>query len=273
MQVKRLIQGTTPLLISIPHMGTFLPPDVKDRMKEPALRVPDTDWHLDKLYWFAVEMGASLLMPTHSRYIVDLNRPQDDADLYPGQLKTGLCPLKTFSGKKIYKEDEEPDEIEKINRVAAYWVPYHETLQAELARIKQEFGYAILYDSHSICSQVPSLFDGTLTDLNLGSAKGASCAPEMAAAALKAASGGDYSSVLNGRFVGGYITRNYGQPQNHIHALQMELTWKNYMAENYPYLYDEAKAEKLQKTLKNILQALLAWGQQHYSGARGLPPR
>lgn len=265
MQVRRLIEGTVPLLISMPHIGTFLPPNIKSRMTEAALRLPDTDWNVDKLYWFAADMGASLLMPTHSRYVVDLNRPQDDADLYPGQVKTGLCPLNSFSGEALYKEGEEPDNIEKLNRVAAYWVPYHETLQAELKRLKEKFGYAILYDAHSICSHVPLLFDGRLPDLNLGSSKGASCAPEMTDAALKAASAGDFTSVLNGRFVGGYITRHYGQPQNHVHAMQMEMAWINYMDENYPYTFDDKKAVKLQATLKNVLQSLLEWGKQRYA--------
>lgn len=264
MQVKRLIQGTAPLLISIPHMGTFVPADIKSRMTQAALTLPDTDWHVDKLYWFALEMGASLLMPTHSRYVVDLNRPQDDAHLYPGQMKTGLCPVTTFGGANIYKDGEAPDEIEKVNRIAAYWVPYHEALQAELARIKAAHGYAILYDAHSICSRVPLLFDGTLTDLNLGSAHGASCAPALAAAALTAAQDGPYSAVLNGRFVGGHITRHYGQPQNNVHALQMELTWANYMHEEYPYAYDETKAAGLQKTLRNVIRSLLEWGQSSY---------
>jgi N-formylglutamate deformylase len=265
MQVKHLIQGTTPLLISMPHVGTFLPPAIKSRMTEAALRLPDTDWHIDKLYGFAAGFGASLLMPTHSRYVVDLNRAPDDADLYPGQVKTGLCPLNSFSGEKLYQEGQEPDHIEKINRVATYWLPYHEALQAELARLKEKFSYAILYDAHSICSHVPLLFDGRLPDLNLGSAKGASCAPEMAEAALKAASGSGLSSVLNGRFVGGYITRHYGQPQNHVHAMQMELTWINYMDETYPYIFDEIKAVKFQTVLKSVLQSLLEWGKQRYA--------
>jgi N-formylglutamate deformylase len=264
MQVKRLIQGTTPLLISMPHIGTFLPPDIKSRLTEAALKVPDTDWHVDRLYGFAADMGASLLMPTHSRYVVDLNRPQDDAALYAGQVKTGLCPQETFAGEKIYKAGEEPDDIEKINRIAAFWLPYHETLQMELARLKKEFGYAILYDAHSIKSEVPLLFDGRLPDLNLGSAKGSSCAKEMAEAALKAASGGAYSSVLNGRFVGGHITRHYGQPRDHVHALQMELAEINYMDEAYPYHYDEGKAAKLQKVLKSVLEAMLKWGVGNY---------
>jgi N-formylglutamate deformylase len=264
MQVKRLIQGNTPLLISMPHVGTFLPPDIKERMTDPALRLPDTDWHVDRLYWFALDMGVSLLMPTHSRYVVDLNRPQDDADLYPGQVKTGLCPLSTFAGDAIYKEGEEPDGIERINRVAAYWLPYHEALQAELMRLKEKFGYAILYDAHSICSRVPLLFEGQLPDLNLGSARGSSCATEMTEAALKAASGGNYSAVLNGRFVGGYITRHYGQPQNNVHALQMELAWTNYMDETHPYAFDEKRAAKLQAKLGDVLQAMLVWGKARY---------
>ncbi|MDI1227899.1 MAG: N-formylglutamate deformylase [bacterium] len=260
-----VIRGDSPLLISIPHMGTFLPPDVKQRMTPAALQLSDTDWHVDKLYWFAQDMGISMLMATHSRYVIDLNRPQDDQHLYPGQVKTGLCPLETFDGEKLYQEGEEPDEIEKLNRVATYWLPYHEAIEAELARIKERHGYAILYDAHSIRTEVPRLFDGKLWDLNLGTAHNKTCAPEMAAAALEAAGSGGYSSILNGRFVGGNITRHYGQPQNDVHSIQMELTWGNYMNETQPYLYRPDKAEKLQPVLKNVLQALLDWGKKAYA--------
>lgn len=260
-QRRRLIRGQSPLLISIPHMGTYVPPELKRRMTAEALQLSDTDWNVDKLYWFAQELGASILMATHSRYVIDLNRPQDDQHLYPGQVKTGLCPLETFGGAPIYHDGEEPDEIEKLNRVASYWLPYHEALQEELVRLKAEHGYAILYDAHSIKTEVPRLFEGKLWDLNLGSANGKSCAPEMAEAALNAASGGNYSAVLNKRFVGGYITRHYGQPANDVHAIQMELTWGNYMDEAPPYGYRPDKAEKLQVTLRRVLQALLDWSK------------
>lgn len=259
-----LVRGDSPLLISIPHMGTFLPPDLKHRMTPEALCLSDTDWHVDKLYWFAQGMGISMLMATHSRYVIDLNRPQDDQHLYPGQVKTGLCPLETFDGEKLYKEGEEPDDIEKLNRIVAYWQPYHETIEVELKRIKERHGYAILYDAHSIRTEVPRLFDGKLWDLNLGTAHNKTCAPEMAAVALDAAGSGGYSSILNGRFVGGNITRHYGQPQDNIHAIQMELTWGNYMDETPPYLYRADKAEKLQPVLKNVLQSLLDWGAKAY---------
>jgi N-formylglutamate amidohydrolase len=264
MQRRRLIAGDAPLLISIPHMGSYVPPDVKRRLTPEGLLLADTDWHVDKLYWFAQEMGCSMLMATHSRYVVDLNRPQDDGHLYPGQVKTGLCPLETFDGAPIYNEGDEPDEIEKVNRIASYWLPYHEVLQEEIARLKAKHGYAILYDAHSIKTEVPRLFEGQLWDLNLGSAHDKSCSPAMSQAALKAAEGGDYSAVLNGRFVGGHITRHYGRPDEHVHAIQMELTWKNYMDETPPFLYRPEKAEKLQAQLKKVIAALLDWGRSAY---------
>lgn len=265
MQIRRLVRGQQPLLISLPHIGTFLPPDIKERLSHEGLRLPDTDWHLDRLYDFAEGMGVGLLMATHSRYVIDLNRPQDDAGLYPGQIKTGLCPVETFDGKNIYKRDEEPDNIEKVNRIGAYWMPYHDTLQAEIARLKQEHGYAILYDAHSIRSRIPRLFDGALPDLSLGTVNGASCAPDMAARALAAASSGAYSSVLNGRFIGGYITREYGRPAQHVHAIQVELACRNYMDEDLTFRYDGTLAASLQKTLRDVVESLLSWGRESYA--------
>ncbi len=264
MQIRRLIRGAQPLLISMPHTGTFLPPNIKSRMTDEGLRLPDTDWHLDRLYGFAEKMGANIVMATHSRYLIDLNRPQDDGSLYPGQVKTGLCPTETFDGKFIYKKGEEPDHIEKANRIGAYWMPYHDTLTEEIARLKQQHGYVILYDAHSIRSQVPRLFEGVLPDLNLGTVKGVSCDPDMAQAALSAASAGKYSSVLDGRFIGGYITREYARPAENVHAIQMELSCKNYMDEDLTRKYDEALAVPLQKTLQDVLDALLSWGREKY---------
>jgi N-formylglutamate amidohydrolase len=256
MQARRLIQGTAPLLISIPHMGVNVPADIKKRMTRDGLRLADTDWHVDRLYDFAVGMGASVLMPAYSRYVIDLNRPENDESLYPGQVKTGLCPLETFDGHKIYKDGEEPDAIEKANRIGAYWMPYHDTLQAELARIKSVHGRAVLYDAHSIKSEAPRLFDGRLPDLNLGTAKGASCDEDLAQAALAAASSGNYSAVLNGRFVGGHITRHYGRPAGNIHAIQMELAQVNYMDEE-TFAYLPEKAEMLREVLRRVVTALL----------------
>lgn len=267
MSLKRytLDQGAGPLLISIPHMGSHVPEPIKHRMTEEAKRTPDTDWHVDRLYGFAKDMGATMLMATHSRYVIDLNRPEDDGHLYPGQVKTGLVPLETFEGQPIYREDLEPDEIEKVNRIASYWLPYHDALKEEIARIKKRHGYVILYDAHSIKTEVPRLFQGKLWDLNLGTAHNQTCDEKMAEAAFAAASAGAFSAVLNGRFVGGHITRHYGRPAEDIHSIQMELTWGNYMDESHPYQYRAEKAAKLQEVLKNVIQALLGWGAMRYA--------
>lgn len=264
MQVRKLHQGDTPLLLSIPHMGTYVPPDIRSRLTDTGRVLPDTDWHLDSLYDFAGAMGAGVLMSTHSRYVVDLNRAQEDTDLYPGQVKTGLCPMQTFDGEDIYVADKTPDAIEKMNRIGAYWLPYHNALAAEIARLRTKFGYAILYDAHSIRAEVPRLFEGRLWDLNLGTAHDSSCAPDMSQAALAAAGTGDYSAVLNKRFVGGYITRHYGQPDQHVHAIQMELTWDLYMDAGAPFHYRPEKADKLKPVLQSVLQSLLDWGQRRY---------
>jgi len=66
--------GDSPLLISVPHDGCHLPPDIRDRMTPAGLALPDTDWHVAELYSFAREFGANMLVANYSRYVVDINR-------------------------------------------------------------------------------------------------------------------------------------------------------------------------------------------------------
>ena len=255
MQTYEFHSGTTPLLISIPHAGTYVPPDIKSHMTEAALLLPDTDRHVKTLYDFTQEMGANILVATHSRYVIDLNRSSKNENLYPEQVKTGLIPQKTFTGDDIYLTDIDLNPTERVEK---YWRPYHAALIKELALLKQKFGYAILYDAHSIASQVPRLFEGTLADLNLGTVNGKTCASEIERIiSRKLTSQNDFTAVINERFIGGYITRNYGQPKNNIHALQMELAQKNYMDETHPYAYQPERAKELQVILKDVIEALL----------------
>lgn len=258
MQPRRLIQGSLPLVVSIPHMGTYLPPDIKSRMTPAGRALPDTDWHLDRLYDFAAAMGASVLMSVYSRYVVDLNRPADDAALYAGQVKTGLVPLETFDGAAIYAEGEAPDDIEKINRVSAYWLPYHETLAAEIARVRDAHGYCIVYDAHSIRSKVPRLFEGELPALNLGTVHGKSCDAGLSSAVYGVMQKSGYTAVENGRFIGGHITRHYGDPEKGVHALQMEIAQKHYMDEE-TFAYDAIRAAQLQLVLRDIFTEMIGW--------------
>lgn len=253
--VFSLHQGRLPLLISIPHLGTQIPADIAATMTPVAQRTDDCDWHLDRLYAFAKRMGASILSPTYARYVIDLNRPPDGANLYPGQDTTGLLPVDTFDKEPLYPDGRLPGEAEVARRRDAYWKPYHEALQGELAALKAKHGKVLLWEAHSIRSHVPRFFEGRLPDFNFGTANGASAVAGLAEemAAIVGRHAGGYSAVANGRFKGGYITREYGQPSQGVHALQLELSQITYMEEHMPYAYDEALAAKVEPLLEALV--------------------
>lgn len=255
-----LQHGTTPLVLSLPHVGTEIPDTLRPLYVDRALTVEDTDWHLEKLYDFAITIGASVIVPKFSRYVIDLNRPPDNTPMYPGASNTELCPSTFFNGDPLYRDGLKPDAIAVHQRRESYWRPYHEALRTELARVREKFGYALLWDGHSIRSEIPWLFDGTLPDLNLGTASGASCDASLRTR-LREFLARDINNThaVDGRFKGGYITRHYGRPNDGVHAVQMEMCQSLYMQEEPPFTYDEAKAAHIQPALKQMLQIMLDW--------------
>lgn len=252
--------GPSPLLLSIPHDGRDIPATIRARMTATGLAIPDTDWHVGVLYDFAGEFGANVLAANYSRYVIDLNRSADDGVLYPGQTVTGMCPEKTFAGEAIYTSGH-VSAAEKADRVRSYWRPYHDQLAATLRAIRDEFGYALLWDAHSIASFVPLLFEGELPVLNLGSNSGESCGTGIESSVTSAARSSSFSTVSNARFKGGYITRNYGAPESGVHALQLEIAQRAYMNEQSGEL-DDSRAENLRVTLRSMLQAFLDTAKQ-----------
>jgi len=263
--IYTLHQGSTPLLVSLPHAGTYIPSSLLHRMQPRAQAVEDTDWFLDRLYAFATEIGAGLIVPMHSRYVVDLNRPRDNRPMYAAANNTELCPTRFFTGDALYLDGQAPTAAEIAHRVDTYWAPYHDALQHELGRLKAEHGHAVLFDGHSIRSELPWLFDGKLPDLNLGTAEGKACAPALRdalAALLQAQSMFDkppYSVAIDGRFKGGHITRHYGRPGEGVHAVQLEKCWSTYMREVPPLDWHAARAAQLQKLLRPMLQTMIDW--------------
>jgi N-formylglutamate deformylase len=251
-------QGTVPLLISIPHLGTELPDEFASQMSDTAPIKQDTDWHLDRLYGFATDLGASVLQARVSRYVIDLNRPPSGESLYPGQTTTGLCPTETFRGETLYGAHPQPDEAQQADRLTRYWRPYHDALRAELDRLKAQHGAVLLWDAHSIASVLPRLFEGKLPDLNFGTADGRSCAPAIIDSVVAQVSSTSFSHVVNGRFKGGYITRHYGSPANRVHAIQLEMGQDLYMREDPPFTYLEHKAASVQPLLQKVLLQALA---------------
>jgi N-formylglutamate deformylase len=250
--------GTAPLLVSFPHAGTEIPPEIAARMTPQALQLADVDWHLPQLYAFVRAMGASTIAARFARHVIDLNRPPEDTSLYPGQDVTGLLPLDTFRKEPLYRPGQAPDAAETQERRARYWQPYHDALAAELERLRALHGTGVLWDAHSIASRMPRFFEGKLPDLNLGTAEGRACAPVLQAAVegvMNAQSA--YTHVSNGRFKGGHITRHYGQPERGIHALQLEMCQSTYMNETAPFAYRPDLAAQVQPLLQRILSAVM----------------
>lgn len=252
--------GTGPVLISVPHVGTQIPPDLAPRYLPRALQVEDTDWHLEQLYAFATSLGAGLIVPRYSRFVIDLNRAPDNTPMYAGANNTELCPTRFFTGEPIYREGQAPDGAEVARRRARYWQPYHDAVTDALDDIQARHGHAILFDGHSIRSVLPWLFEGKLPDLNLGTANGASCAPDLRAALMKVLEDQRrFTQVTDGRFKGGHITRHYGRPDSGVHAVQLEMCWSTYMQESAPYALDPARAAELAPTLRALVQTMLDW--------------
>jgi len=266
MRLHEITRGDSPLVIDVPHAGTHVPETFAAHLSAAACALPDTDWHVEKLYGFASGAGATLVVATHSRYVVDLNRNPTGVSLYPGADVTELCPTRTFANEPIWTGAAAPDEAQVAARRAQYFDPYHAALAAEIERVRTRHGYAILLDGHSIRSEVPRFFAGRLPDLNLGTANGASCAESIQAASagvLGAAAG--FTHVVNGRFKGGYVTRHYGRPADHVHALQLEIAQACYMDEGPPYPWDAPRAAALQAVLARLVDTLVAW-RPHVTG-------
>ena len=259
MEPYRFAPGGGPLLVSMPHVGTHLPEELARTMTGPARSLPDTDWHVDRLYDFLGDLGAGVLAATHSRYVIDLNRAPDGRPLYAGASNTELCPTTTFDEQPLYLPGKAPDEAEIAARRIHSWQPYHDRLRAELDVIRAREGIALLWDAHSIRSRVPRFFAGRLPDLNFGTGGGATADPDLVAVLERAASGRDFTLAVNGRFKGGYITRAYGEPGAGIHAVQLELSQINYMDETPPYVFREDLAAGIRPLLRGLLETALDW--------------
>lgn len=248
--------GKGPLLLAQPHGGIDIPDSILQRLNSLGQARADTDWHISRLY-DGLSADATIVSTPIHRYVIDANRDPADESLYPGQNTTSLCPLTSFDGDPIYLEGQAPSTDEIQQRQQDYHQPYHDAICEQLERIRQIHGYVILYDCHSIRSQVPYLFEGRLPDFNIGSNSGSSCDPAVERVLqdhCEAASG--YRTAVNARFKGGWTTRHYGRPQQGYHAIQMELAQCNYMQEQAPWHYDDVESDELRAILAGILNDL-----------------
>lgn len=250
-------KGAGPVILAIPHAGTVVGPEPLSRLNDEGRKLRDTDWHVQRLYTGLLP-GVTTVKATFHRYVIDANRDPSGQSLYPGQNTTGLCPVTDFDGAPIYRDGAEPDAAEIAARLESYHAVYHRRLAKEIERVRKRHGVAILYDCHSIRSTIPFLFEGVLPDFNIGTNGGTTCAPAIEEAVASICGRAEsYTSVVNGRFKGGWTTRHYGRPADGVHAIQMELAQSVYLAsEELPFEYDREKARKLRVHLKEILRTL-----------------
>jgi N-formylglutamate deformylase len=262
-----VIRGEQPLVVSLPHTGLTIPPDIASRLTSLWLARKDADWWIELLYDFACSLGATVIRTDISRTVIDVNRDPSGASLYPGQATTGLCPETTFDGEPLYLAGNGVSADEIADRSLLYFDPYHRALTSEIARLRTRHQAVVVYDCHSIRSQIPRLFDGQLPNFNIGTNDGASCERALAEAVEAICDRSPFTCVTNGRFKGGYITRHYGRPDQSVHAIQMELACRGYMNEpigpvsesNWPVPYDPDRAATMRAVLVEVLKACLGF--------------
>ncbi|MGX9352563.1 N-formylglutamate deformylase [Shimia sp. W99] len=255
MNVYDVSNGDGPIVLGQPHGGTFVPPDIADRLNDTGKTLADTDWHISRLFEGLLP-DATVVRSNVHRYVIDANRDPEGASLYPGQNTTTLVPLTDFDGRPIWSAGKEPTEDEIAARRTSYHTPYHDALRAALDRVRAKHGVAILFDCHSIRSNIPFLFEGELPVFNTGTNLGVTCAPEIEVVVADVAQASGMDAVLNGRFKGGWTTRHYGKPRAGIHAIQMEIAQRAYMDEVAPWTYRPDRAAQLRPHLKAILHKL-----------------
>jgi N-formylglutamate deformylase len=259
MQVYKFTPGTTPLIVGMPHAGSILPDEIAAAMTPAALAQMDIAWHVNRLYDFAPALGAAVLASRYSRYVIDMNRSPDGLNLFAGKGNTGLCPVERFDHEPLYRDDMTPDEAEVEARLNRYWRPYHDRLGNELKRLRERHGVAVLFDAHTIRSEVGRFFTGEVPQLNLKSGGGKCAAPDLVRRlAAICASADDYTHVVDGKYKGGYIVRHYGDPANGVHSLQLELVQATHMDES-SFEYQPEKAEGIRRFLRPLLEEILSW--------------
>ena len=254
-----ITRGDAPLIVSFPHTGTEIPAAYENRLVSPWLARKDADWWIDRLYDFALALGATTIHTAISRTVIDVNRDPSGATLYPGQQTTELCPTTTFDGEPLYEAGADLTFDEIPERRATYFDPYHKALAEEIARLREKHPRIVLYDCHSIRSVIPRLFNGELPNFNIGTNRGASCDASLTKAIEAICVGTDFSRVTNGRFTGGWITRSHADPANGVHAVQMELACRGYMREPSGAVSDPAYAAPMRDALTDIFKACLSF--------------
>ncbi len=245
---------SVPVVIASPHSGRDYPADfvAAARLDPLGLRRSE-DSFVDELFGAAPSLGMPLLSANFPRAFCDPNRERWELD--PAMFDEALPPwvnttsprvgagLGTIarivaSGETIYRDKLSFAEAER--RVQAFWEPYHQSLHELLGHTRQAFGACMLLDCHSMPAHgAGSRHGGGTADFVLGDAHGTSCSPRLVRLVERSLVGLGYTVRRNDPYSGGYVTRHYGRPREHVHVLQVEVARGLYM--------DESRIERIER--------------------------
>ena len=250
-----------PIILSSPHSGVEFPDELKTHFRaELAAQPDDTDWFVHQLYNFAPDLGITMIHARFSRWVIDLNRDSHSKPLYTdGRIITELVPKTDFLGREIYVDKKfVPDDAEIERRLENYYTPYYQKIESLLRERLNEFGRVLLWDAHSIRRFVPTIQAAPFPDLILGDNDEKSASKEVIEIALNNLQAGKFGVNHNSPFKGGNITRYFGNPQNTIHALQLEMAKTNYMDDD-ELNFNEERANEVRKVLRPVFEKLIAF--------------
>jgi N-formylglutamate deformylase len=254
-------------VFSSPHSGSDYAPAflALSRLELGALRRSE-DCHIDQIFAGAPEAGATLLAATFPRAWCDVNReaweldPAMFEDKLPDWVNAGSARVAAglgtiarlvSSGEAIYRQRLRFDDASA--RIATCWQPYHAELTRLLDAARARFGACLLVDCHSMPAHACQ-DRRPMPDIVLGDAYGAACAPGLLRLVEHFLVRRGYVVRRNDPYAGGYITRHYGKPAEHLHALQIEIARRLYMEEST--LAPQAGFRRVQTDMTDLARLL-----------------
>jgi N-formylglutamate amidohydrolase len=264
--VTRPAVQRSPLILASPHSGSNYPAEfvAAARLDTLSLRRSE-DSFVDELVGGGPEQGVPLISATFPRAFCDPNREAWELDpamfeeTLPAWVNTtsarvgaglGTIARVVSSGESIYRRKLRFAEAEA--RVRGFWEPYHTALAGLIAATRERFGLCLLVDCHSMPGHGCGGRAGSGPDFVLGDAHGTACAPRITRLVEITMMQLGYSVRRNDPYAGGYVTRHYGRPREHVHVLQIEIARGLYM--------DEMQIAKLPRfaTVRRDLTTLIA---------------
>ena len=262
-----------PAVFNSPHSGNIYPPGLAAMTRlDPVTLRKSEDCFVDELFSAMPAMGCPLLKARFPRVYLDVNREPYELD--PAMFDRPLPPFVNTSSLRVagglgtiprivsenetiyacaINWDDAADRIEKV------YHPYHQTLSSLMTDTSDKFGYAILVDCHSMPSSAARLSTARRhagTDIVIGDRYGSSCDLSISQTLEVLFRSAGLSVVHNKPYAGGFITQSYGQPDNGIHALQIEINRALYMNERT--LEKGANFVELQHLLNDVLELFLS---------------